>query len=235
MTDECAFGGPATMVKQDGNSILQFWTTPQRDIFFAPLLPNDADFLDFRRTIRRANADINPPIADPPQPANENERQVWAREAQNVEIALSGQAGSIRPLHCLDGLLFAYQNARYPQISQPTEFIASILRQHSDGQTIVKIYFTGSDAEFPPRDFYGLDEIKQDIALGWEFWTVLHNHTVQSNNGAPALGVPAPSTSDVDLLRSLSDEHGLQNAWVTNGFFTIEIPSSAFSQYVGRP
>ena len=87
---------------------------------------------------------------------------------------------------------------------------------------------------FPPKGFYGFDEIEQDLAAGWEFWTVLHNHTVQRNKGEPALGVPAPSTSDVDLLRNLAKEMGLQSAWITNGFFTIEIPARAFKHYLGR-
>ena len=231
----CSLGEQSpTIVKRDGNSILQFWTIPQRRVFFSRSLPDDTTFLDFRQTIRLANADINPPVADPPQPASENERQMWANEARNVEVAYSGRGGNVRPLQCLDALLFAYQNARYSQISHPTEFIASILRQSLNGQNMLRIYFAGSDTEFPPKGFYGFDEIKQDMAMGWEFWTVLHNHTVQSNNGAPALGVPAPSTSDVDLLRSLSNSAGLQNAWVTNGFYTIEIPAIAFDQYLGR-
>ena len=231
-TDHCTFPDPPTMVKQEGSTVLQFWTIPESDILSSTLLPKDSAFAEYRRAIEAAGANLLRPIADPPQPANEAERQMWADEAMNVDVAFSGDAGIVRPIQCLDALLFAYQNVRYPQLSHPTEFIASILRRRVDDEGELKIYFAASDQMFPA--ILGFDEIEEDVEDGWEFWTLLHNHTVQENQGEPALGVPAPSTSDVDLLRWLADGSGLQSAWVTNGFYTIEIPAEALGQYVGR-
>ncbi len=230
----CAFADPPTIVKQEGNTILQFWTIHESDVLSSTILPTDSAFADYRRAIEAAGAALRRPIADPPQPANDAERQMWADEATNVDVAFSGDAGIVRPIQCLDALLFAYQNARHPQLTHPTEFIASILRQRIEDGVQLKIYFAASDQMFPPMGFLGFDEIDEDVDDGWEFWTLLHNHTVQENQGEPALGVPAPSTSDVDLLRFLADGSGLQSAWVTNGFYTVEIPASAFDQYLGR-
>jgi hypothetical protein len=98
----------------------------------------------------------------------------------------------------------------------------------------LKVYFGAGDTMFPPKTVYGFDEVGTAVADGWELWVVLHNHTVQENNGQPALGVPVPSTSDIDLLRNLSSDLGLQSAWVTNGFFTIDVPATALGLYLGR-
>ena len=233
-TNGCAFPDPPTIVRQDGNTILQVWMIPETEVLSSTLLPADSAFMEYRRAIEAAGANLRRPIADRPQPANDAERQMWADEATNVDVAFGGDAGSVRPIQCLEALLFAYQNARYPQLTPPTEFIASILRRRIDDEVVLKIYFVASDQMFPPMSILGFDEIEKNVAEGWEFWTLLHNHTVQENQGEPALGVPAPSTSDVDLLRWLAEGSGLQNAWVTNGFYTIEISARAFDGYLGR-
>jgi len=232
---ECRFSDAPVVLKQSGNAILQVWTVNDSESLSSALLPVDGAFLEYRRTLERAGADRLRPVADQPQPANESEREMWSREKRNEELAYSGRAGVVRPVRCLDALLFAYQNARYPQLSHPTEFIASILRQTIDGKPVLRIYFAASDALFPSKDYYGFEDIKKEISAGWEFWAMLHNHTIQRNNGAPALGVPALSSSDVDLLRSLAQSVALQNAWITNGFYTIVLPVAALDQYLGRP
>jgi hypothetical protein len=43
-----------------------------------------------------------------------------------------------------------------------------------------------------------------------------------------------PGTSDVQLLRGLAEDLHLRAGWVTNGVYTIEIPATAFDQYVTR-
>jgi len=234
-SSHCGFAEAPVVVKRSGSAVLQFWTVAERSVLRPADLPRDSAFLEFRRTIERAGADLLRPVADPPRIRGASDAEVWRLEARNEELAYSGRAGLVRPARCLDALLFAYQNTRYPQLSHPTEFIASILRREVNGEWLLRIYFSASDMLFPPQDYYGFDEIEKELAAGWEFWAVLHNHTVRSYRGALALGVPAPSTSDVDLLRSLVGNLGLRNAWITNGFFTIEIPAVALDQYVGRP
>ena len=46
-----------------------------------------------------------------------------------------------------------------------------------------------------------------------------------------ALGVPAPSTNDVMLARSLAEGEGLRRVLVTNGFYTIDIPTELLDRY----
>lgn len=233
-TSTCTFTTSPTIVKQDGNAVLQYWLMQDEEVFYSSELPDDSSFLEFRRSIQQAGANIERPIADRPKIETEDERLLWAREDANVDRVFQGGAGRVRPMMCLDALLFSYQNARFPQLTHPTEFIASILKKVENGTPMIKLYFAAGDTMFPPRGFYGLDAVARDVADGWDFVAALHNHTVQENEGKPALGVPAPSTSDVDLLRNLSTDLNLRNAWVTNGFFTVEIPSSVLDEYHGR-
>jgi hypothetical protein len=111
--------------------------------------------------------------------------------------------------------LFAVQDARYSQLIRPTEFIANILRRDDR----LKIYFGASDLMFPPTSVHGFEQVAADVAAGWQYWIILHDHTVRTLNGTPALGVPAPSTNDVQLFRALATKLGLREVWVTIGIY----------------
>ena len=41
--------------------------------------------------------------------------------------------------------------------------------------------------------------------------------SIKRLTGQPALGVPAPSTSDVQLFKGLVQNLGLREVWITNG------------------
>jgi hypothetical protein len=50
----------------------------------------------------------------------------------------------------------------------------------------------------------------------------------------PALGVPAPSTSDVQFAKALAERLGLQEVWVTNGLYTGVVLSENLGQFRAR-
>ena len=52
--------------------------------------------------------------------------------------------------------------------------------------------------------------------------------------GKPALGVPAPSTSDVELFRGLTARLGLREVWVTNGMYTGVVASANLLKFTTR-
>jgi hypothetical protein len=189
-------------------------------------LPEASGFASFRSAITEAGGDHQRPEADPPRPTTDAEREMWRREDANAALVY-GEDGEVRPVRCLEAALFARQDARYSQLTRPTEFIAHVLRREDR----LKVYFGAGDATFPPRSVYGLDRVRGDVAAGWEYWAILHNHTVRTLNGRPALGVPAPSTSDVQLFRSLVAELGLREVWVTNGMYTGIVPAERLSKF----
>ena len=231
-TNQCAFPSEAVTVAVEGPSVLKYWLVEDSDLWSQPVLPADSAYLAYRQFIRETDADEIHPVQHIPE--DERENDIWKREHHNLERAFSGEAGLIRPVQCLDALLFAQQHARFSQLEQPTEFIASFLSKQVDGRSMLKIYFSASDVMFPPKAFYGFDQARKDVEEGWTYRVVLHNHTIQEVGDSLRLGVPAPSASDVHLLRNITADTGLEAAWVTNGMYTIEIPTVMLAQYQGN-
>ncbi len=229
--ETCTFPNDAVVVKQDGPSILQYWEFQDSEHWMSSQLPADSSFLAYRTTIAEAGKDESRPAQFVPE--GQQDSDMWRRELHNVEQAYSGNAGEVRPIRCLDALLFAFQNARFSQIEHPTEFIASILQKRIDDRTMLKVWFSASNTLFPPKAFYGFDEAIKDVEEdGWEYIAALHNHTLQDTGDTYRLGVTAPSSNDVQLLRGLAEDVGLQYVWVTNGFYTVEIPARHLGQYL---
>lgn len=217
----------STVLRRDGNAVLEAWELPAAPVWFGETLPDAPGYLAYRAAIRVAGGDTIGPVADPPQP-NAAEREMWRREDLNAALMYGG-GGQVRPIRCLEAALFARQDARYPDLTRPTEFIAHILRRNER----LKVYLGASDQTFPPRAVYGLSAVAVDVAAGWQHWVMLHNHTVRTLNGKPALGVPAPSTSDVQLSSALRDQ-GLQEVWVTNGMYTGVVSTADLGRFSTR-
>jgi hypothetical protein len=217
-------------VREDGSAVLLLWTFPDDPVYSAFVLPADSTYLAYRAAIRTAGAALRNPIADEPAPSSEAEATLMRNEAVNRDLAQRGEAGIVEPIRCLDALLFALQHARVSQLTQPTEFLASVLRKEIDGVAHLTVLFGAGREMFPPKSVYGFDVAAERVAEGWEYSYVLHNHTLQRNGDRLALGAPALSTSDVQLMRSLAGDAGLRNARVTNGFFTYVVRA----EHLGR-
>ena len=230
-SETCQFPFESTVVGREGTAVLLMWETEASSLWSSIRLPADTAYARYRRQIEAAGADQMHPAQF--VPVHQRDEPFWARELRNVELAYGGEAGVIRPVQCLDALLFAFQNARVSQLERPTEFLASVLRKTSGGRTRLRVYFGAGDEMFPPKAVYGFDQVERDVADGWEYMAMLHNHTIQDADGEMRLGVPAPSISDVQLLTGLVERVGLNQAWVTNGVYTVVIDASALALYLG--
>lgn len=225
----CALPAPQ-VVRENGAAVLLEWRLQDQDVFHQPALPNDSAFLAYRAAVRADGADLRDPVADDPEPGNAEEAALWEDEDYNHELARSGAVGSIRPITCLDALLFAHQNARVPELTTPTEFVASVLRRQTPDpaggpRTELAVIFGAGNEMFVPKEVYGFDRASALVAEGWEYVYVLHNHTLQTNGDRIALGRPTLSVSDVHLTRNLVANRGLESARVTNGFYTFTVPA----------
>jgi len=208
-----------TILERDG-AVLETWALRSEEIV-TDELPKDSAFLAYRTAIQRDRADVLRPVADSPVVRSDAEAEMWRNERFNNDLVFRGAVGSIRPISCLDALLFSRQARRISQIDHPTEFLASVLRREtSTGADLVVVFGAGSEM-FPPKDVYGFEIVRRFLADGWSYWYSIHNHTVQKRGDSLALGVPAPSTSDVQFYRSISKEIGLDSLRVTNGFYTF--------------
>jgi hypothetical protein len=223
-----------SLLERDG-LILEAWELPFAEILTqTELLPDEPAFLAYRAAIEQDGANVLHPVADPLIIRTEAEAELFRNEDFNNDLIFNGVVGSIDPITCLDALLFSRQASRHSQIEQPTEFLAHVLRREAAaGPDLVVVFGAGSEM-FPPREVYGFEVVDSILAEGWSYWYAIHNHTVQKNGDLLALGVPAPSASDVGLYRSLAEEMGLQSFRVTNGFYTFSASTDELGAFRAR-
>ena len=208
-----------TVLERDG-AILETWALRAEEVT-TDSLPKDPAFLAYRAAIERDRANVRRPVADLPVVRTDAEAEVRRNEQFNNDLVFDGAVGSINPISCLDALLFSRQASRISQLDHPTEFLASVLRRETrTGADLFVVFGAGSEM-FPPKNVYGFEVVRRFLADGWSYWYSIHNHTIQKNGDLLALGVPAPSSSDVQLYRSLGKEMGLDSLRVTNGFYTF--------------
>ena len=165
----CAIPVEPTIVLRDGGAVLLTWEFPAAAVHEQHVLPDDSAFLAYRAAVRADGADVRRPVADRDVPRTEAEAENWRKEDRNHELAQSGEVGSIDPITCLDALLFAYQNERVPQLEQPTEFLASVLRRVVDGRTELAVVFGAGREMYPPKSVYGFDVVERYRAGGWRW------------------------------------------------------------------
>jgi hypothetical protein len=224
----CQLPEPAVLLAE-GTAVLQQWELPDQAVWFSEALPQSPGYAAYRAAIDAAGNDEPRPPVDVSAAQRATDGELWRREEANVASMYAG-AGDVRAVRCLDAALFALQDARYSHLTQPTEFIAHVLRK--DGR--LKIYFGAGGEPFPPKSVYGIDEVAVDVAAGWQYWIALHNHPLQTRGGKSTLGVPVPSTSDVSLLAGLVARLGLREVWVTNGMYTGVVSAENLARFVGR-
>ncbi len=217
----CVMPNEPTTILEHNGAVLQTWAFRLEEVFTSTALPDDFAFKAYRAAIERDGADVVRPVSDAPVARTESEVRLWEDERFNNDLAFNGDIGSIGPISCLDALLFAHQANRISQVDHPTEFLASVLRRETEGGFDLFIVFGAGLEMFPPKEVYGFDVVDRYLADGWSYWYALHNHTIQKNGTLLALGVPVPSTSDIQLVRGLAEGMGLESVRVTNGFYTF--------------
>jgi hypothetical protein len=163
-----------------------------------------------------------------------------AGEAANAEALLDGSAGEIKPIRCLEVLLWRRQAARFPMIEHPTEFGAFVLRS---GER-VRVYFSSADRVGQKIRGEVTDRVRADGATGFEVVAHLHNHPFLFNRVVgdrmwttaetvdDVAGAVAPSMTDVQAWRSMRENLGLKGAWVTNGLETARFKAEEFDRLV---
>ena len=161
-----------------------------------------------------------------------------AREAENTSQVLTGTAGSVGPISCLEWVLFQHQARRFPMIERPTEFGAYVLRGHGR----IRVYISGADRVGGRLSHEVRDRVMADVTKGFAPVAHLHNHpfmfdrkpgdrmwtTPETVNDIG--GGVAPSLTDVNAFRQMREGFGLQGAWVTNGLDTGRYTSEDFDR-----
>ncbi len=149
-------------------------------------------------------------------------------EADNIEVLLNHEAGTIGPITCLEAMLWKRQARRYDMLAHPTEFGAFVLRKAGR----VRVYMSGADRVGGKIRHEITGRVEADVAAGYELSAHLHNHPFMFGRKvgdrmwttketlADVGGAVAPSMTDVQFYRNLLEEIKLRAVWVTNGIHT---------------
>jgi hypothetical protein len=224
-TESCELASEPLVLISEENRLLQYWVEEARPVYFGDALPSSSALADFREAISRS-FDTDPHVL------LENQlRHVDGGDAENVRLALTGEAGTIREMRCLEGILLSVQTERAVRkgtsmFETPTEFTSYILTKPDS----LKIYFYTVDQ--PGIGGMGvLDEpIARDQEEGWVVVESLHNHNFFPASDA-LLGGTVPGAGDMRYMRSASQRYGLSTATITNGFHTIEMSRADFAVF----
>ncbi|MGZ8469316.1 MAG: hypothetical protein ACXW61_07515 [Gemmatirosa sp.] len=230
----CRWPSPPEIVRQSADTIHLRWTA-RTDAIPDAWTPDALPALrDFRAAIgaRIESVDAHALLR--------RQADYWAgrseadgrRESENGRLVLSGAVGTLRPIACLEALLLDHQAARVPMAARPTEFQALVLRRAATdtAPAMVRVYAAASHAPWPPKLGPIVDSlVARDRRDGWTVHAHLHNHPFYLDRAATDIaGANAPSLSDAQYYRALHASLGLERAWITNGFTTVEIPARDF-------
>jgi hypothetical protein len=215
------------VVVDEGNVLLQYWLVEDEPWFHDATVPSSIPLREFRGQIS-ARYDTSPRALLEGQLPH-----VTGGDAQNVRLALSGEAGSIRTMSCLEGLLLATQAERSADqgrsmYTHPTEFLSYVLQR--DGSMKVWYYTVDQPGVRGLATLH--DPILEDLRAGWVVVSNIHNHNFFPD-AERVLGGVVPSATDIQAARNMREALGLTRAVITNGFDSIEIAAADFDAFMG--
>jgi len=227
----CSFENPPTVIegKTTTDTVLRpieavtlIWNEEFKDEFFEPYEEENEsydDYLDWLET----QTDTDPFFLI------RRQRDFWHEHNLNTpnhDMILDGNLGLIRPINCLEALLFLEHDYHYPLDEKPSEFFAYILSDEIENK--LRIYFI-SDESYIGHSKPFSEEVSEDLENGWIYLAGLHNHPIDNRVGSGDwMGPLVPSDGDRNIFRLHKAEMAIQNAWITNGIDTIEITSDEF-------
>lgn len=225
----CRIAEPPTIVLDDGKQLLQFWEVPESPRWASEILPRSVGLRRFTRAVR-ARMDVSELgryVSASMMPTSQDE--------YNARLMLAGEVGSIRPINCIEALLLSTQAERHPMESQPTEFLAFILkRADPKGGKRLKIWFYTVDQPGIGRLGPISSAVDADVSRGWNPWINLHNHNFFFDRKPLMPGVPWPSAIDAQLMKDLSfQDRAFETIAVTNGFVTSRLRPDELRRFKG--
>ena len=225
----CAFTTAPAVQADAPASFLQVWEELDRPELHTAALPESPSLQAFREEIA---AEVDTAVAaflETQLPL------VTGGDADNVRLVLSGEAGTIRPMTCLEGLLMATLTDRSlargtTLFADPTEFVSYVLER--DG--MLRIWFYTVDMA-GVRGLGTLQEpVAADLEAGWTMVRNIHNHNVFPGADV-VLGGVAPSATDIQLFRNMGESLGLTRASIVNGFHALEMTEEDLKRFAGHP
>ncbi len=218
---------PPRVVVDEPNARLQYWLIEDGSWFHHSTLPTSGALRDFRERISARHD------TDPRALLERQLPRVSGGDADNVRLVLGGDAGTLRTMSCLEGLLLATQAERSADqgrsmYTHPTEFLGYVLRRGA----VTKIWFYTVDQPGLGGLTRMHDPLFEDLGAGWVVERNIHNHNFFPE-AETLLGGVVPSATDIQYARNMRGPLGLSLAVITNGFHSLEMTAADFDVFVG--
>lgn len=196
--------------------------------------PADGALERYRRSmVSRLDTDPRDPIALLRRQRRLFEAGRMYHELPVYDRIIAGTYGAIRPISCLEGLLYEYHLTQRARAGRRgvTEFLALLLRQPG-GEGGLRVLFAASDSDGGAYAAAMMPSLRDALATGWRFEATLHNHPFAPSR-PDIVGTTIPSAVDEATSRSWSETYGLRRMVITNGFSTWEVPTrDLYSTYL---
>lgn len=198
------------------------WEVADTPDLYKPYQGTDAVYKDFVAWVRTY-------IEPDPQVLLIKQREYQkakGKSTKKYDLVLSGQLGRIRPMNRLEAVLFLVQIHRFGKPYEG-EFCAFVLRKNGR----LRIYGYGTSKQtLQPGKIQKM--LKGDITNKWEYYAMLHNHPFIFSETDPSYGELIPSGDatygDIQCYLADAENFGLQRAWITSGFHSIELMAKEF-------
>ena len=219
----------------DGDEIHQYWLLADQPDLWSLAVPEFEPLIRYREQVRRALPDTSPLGMI----RSNRERNPWIDQEYPNEDRVNRQVeagvGRHRPMNCLESHILAYQATRFPLYEQPSEVVALFVeRSEAPGGSgeggLVKVYLAADNDSVLPKPNWAVESIEADVAAGWRFTGVFHNHTFDHSPDRGLIPVASPSTSDLQVSVALEERLGLEAIQVTDGFSTLALTAAEFGR-----
>lgn len=159
--------------------------------------------------------------------AKENGSLLFPIAAFNTRQVLQGRAGHIRPMACLESLVFDEFLTVVDLTKSPQEAHAYFLKKGDDIQILGDFYDHPGDLGTSPSALTQR-EMQRRLRSGWRFWISYHNHPFDFANPYGDIGGNlAPSEPDIQTY--LYERP--QEAIITNGLESLVLRKSDFYKF----
>lgn len=229
---KCSFSSEPKILLERENIIVKVWTEKFKKVFESSNLVDDHNFDTYRFWVE-TKTDTDQILL------LKRQRELYAQYfpdcVPRFDKLIAGEIGEIKEINCLESLLVATHNNRYPLKNTPSEFGGYYLIKKQNDKVNIKIYFTSNNVLSVNPSEMVENSIKEDIKTGWKVIFHIHNHPfIFSNTSGDYGGTIIPSGDktygDVSVFIKDRKKFGIKNALITNGFDTIYIDSKEFDQ-----
>ncbi|MBQ46223.1 MAG: hypothetical protein CMP10_01780 [Zetaproteobacteria bacterium] len=147
-----------------------------------------------------------------------------SREVERFNLLIDRRVGEIRNINCLESLLFARHNERFPLLSSHQEFSAYIFVKDRVMRVLLSI--TRKPRIGAPLIESWQEKVSVFIDDGWNFYGFLHNHPFfLKSKSSDIAGTVIPSDPDIKTINGFMEAYGLDFGIITNGISTATYDS----------